>query len=125
MDYIINWSKYETVFNGDTVTMELLPLTNEGAAVLMDYFRHMKGKDELATMTEGDKIEMQRVLMHNVKALNPILAAHIRSIAGFTVNGEAPAVDALCDYPTFFPLVVEIVGELGRRSRLTKEDEKN
>jgi hypothetical protein len=31
----------------------------------------------------------------------------------------------MADSPVFFPLVVELLGELGRRSRLTKEDEKN
>ena len=125
MDYIINWSKYETVFNGDTVTMELLPLTNEGAAVLMDYFDGAKTKTELDAMTADEKARLSQAMMKKIKHVKPVLADHVRGIAGFTVNGAAPDVGFMADSPVFFPLVVELLGELGRRSRLKKEDEKN
>ncbi len=125
MDYIINWTVYETVFNGDRVTAELLPLTNDGSAVFIDYFRNMKSKAQIEAMTDDEKIGTQKALLENIKNLKPILANHVRNVQGFTVNGAAPTLDQIVDHAAFFGLVIEWIGELGQRSRLMPVDEKN
>lgn len=114
MDILIGWQPYETQFRGQTVTMELLPLTVSQFRLVLPHMRRIDDKDE-AAQNAFDLIG---------KSL-PIFQMHVRNIQGITVNGAPPTAEQIQGEALFIHLAQDIINELFIRSTITEAEEKN
>ena len=118
MDYIFGWKKYKTEFNGDKITMQLLPLTVEAMIALTPVISNAMEKDLSAVETQIQALEIQR-------AAAPIVKDHIKDVTGFTINGKPPEPVGFCGIPGFWLLVADIIGKLVTDSQLEQAEVKN
>ena len=116
MDYLIDWQEYKTKFNGDKVTMELLPLGNEGMIKIMPF---------LSIGNEADSMEATKRMFECCKVAADIFPDHVRNIKGFTIGGKEPDGEQLSKRPIFSSFVADIIGQLSKISTLTPEEIKN
>ena len=127
MDILIEWKKFETVFEGDEISMELFRLTTGAHLVLtpfVDLFKTQEEIDELKK-NEASMIKLQEGILNMQQAVRPILEDHVRNIQGITINGKPVRAEQLADFGIFVNLVSEIMAELLIRATITKEQEKN
>ena len=117
MDYLIDWQEYETEFNGEAVTMELLPLDNDGMIKIMPLL--MIGDETTSN------IEATKQMFENCKLAADIFPDHVRNIRGFTIGGKEPDGEQLSKQPIFSSFVADIIGRLSKISTLTPEEIKN
>ena len=114
MDILIGWQPYETTFKGQTVTMELLPLTVSLFKLVLPHMKKIEDKDEAA----------QNALDLIGKSL-PVFQGHVRGIQGFTVNGGPVAAEQVQGEALFVHLAQDIINELFIRSTITEAEGKN
>jgi hypothetical protein len=121
-NYLIGWQPWETKFNDDPVTMQLLPLRRSEFLRLLpmldSIWKLSQVKDEAGINSAS---EMSEVL----DKIEPIVAEHAKDLAGFTIDGEAPKISDIVSGSVFMPLVSEIVFRLVEISKVDKVSEKN
>ena len=115
MNYVMDWRPWETVFNGDKVTMEIRPLT-VGEMILLT--PHMKeGNSDIVVQME-DNLKLSIVA-------GSILPKAVRDLKGFTIDGQPPQLETVCDNVKFVGLVISLLLELAKISTITVEESKN
>lgn len=114
MDIIINWARYETLFQGETVSMDLLPLRTSDFRFLSGYMRKTDDMSEAADL--GLKM---------LEGSAPIFERCVRNIQGVTVNGAPPTSEMLAQESVLVFLAKDIAQELFLRSMLKAGEEKN
>jgi hypothetical protein len=121
-NYLIEWQPWETKFNDDPVTMQLLPLRRSEFLRLLpmldSIWKLSQVKDEAGINSAS---EMSEVL----DKIEPIVAEHAKDLAGFTIDGEAPKISDIVSGSVFMSLVSEIVFRLVEISKVDKVSEKN
>lgn len=131
MDFIIGWQKYETVFKGAHIAMELRPLKTDAMFAMSPHFQgERRGKDEsvsefIGRLTEDQKNQLRNESKGLQKLSLTIFPDHVRDLSGFTINGEAPTWLQLAEESLFMELCVEICGRLAAISNLGEDEEKN
>jgi len=114
MDILIGWQPYETTFKGQTVTMELLPLTVPLFRLILPHMKNIEDKDEAA----------QNAMEMISKSLG-VFQGHVRNVQCFTVNGQPVTPEMLIGEAKLIRLAQDIVNEVFLRSMVTAEEGKN
>ena len=120
-NYLIGWQHWETEFNGDPITMMLLPLRRSEflriLPVLDDFYKLSQANEEGVKNATG----MGTML----DSIEQIVTGHVKDILGFEVDGAAPKVEDVLSGAVFMPLVSGIVFRLIEISKVDKVSEKN
>jgi len=106
MDIIIDWEAWETKFNGETVSMELLPLETQ---TLLELGAVASANDPSKTM--GMVVD--------------IFPGHVRNVQGITINGKVPTPEQYASVSRIYVLTTRILTQLGIISQISEEDVKN
>lgn len=121
-NYLIGWRPWETKFNDDPVTMQLLPLRRSEFLRLLpmldSIYKLSQDKDSSGISSAS---EMSDVL----DKIEPIVIAHVKDLSGFEVDGAAPKIEEIVSGSVFMSLVSEIVFHLVEISKIERADEKN
>jgi hypothetical protein len=121
-NYLIGWQPWETKFNDDPVTMQLLPLRRSEFLRLLPMldaiYKMSNDKDAAGINSAADMSEV-------LDRIEPIVAEHAKDLAGFTIDGAEPKIVDIVSGSVFMPLVSEIVFRLVEISKVDKVSEKN
>ena len=119
-DYVIDWEKFETKFEGEKVVLMLKKLTREAFLLIIPELEKVNAQPQTESNISSFKagLEMQG-------ASRKILEHHMLWKDGFTINGKAPTVESLCEYSMFSTLVIDIMSELIRISTISGAEIKN
>jgi len=125
-NYLIGWQRYETTFDGEPVSMELLPLRRGEflrlLPILDKYYRLSQKTQEAG----ADITEHAEEIGQLIEVIESVVVGHVREIRGFQVNGiEPPQVEDVVSAAIFMPLVADIVFRLVEISKVGKADGKN
>jgi len=117
LNLLIGWKPFETKIQGQKISMELKPLSNEAMLVLAPIMASEIDKDDKASLIK-ETFEMQ-------KMASSVLPAHARNLTGFTINGKAPTWKQISEEAVFSELSCIILGQLCKISSLKEIEEKN
>ena len=132
VDLIIGWEKYETVFMGKEISMEIRPLKRWAWFVIAPLFQDMPDKKKgetnqqfaaRLTKDERGKLTAQSEKIHEKS--KDIFKDHVRNIQGITVNQKPITFDIMSEEIHFMNLCIQICGKLMEISQLTEGEEKN
>ena len=139
INLIIKWQKWEIEFQGEKISMELLPLKVGTNLLLTPFFIRIEEQDNKGkalgigkkdVTVDQDKlsqyiIESTRLETELQNVCRDIFPSHVRDIQGMTINGKPVDPIILCEEPIFSTLVLQIVTQLYKISRITAEQAKN
>ena len=134
IDFIIDWKPYETTIDGYPITLELRPLKAWAHILLLPYFLKMdelaENSKKIASETDEQKIndwviKSSTLTVELQEICKKIFPDHVRNITGFTVNNKPIDTLIICEETMFGTLVMDIVGELAKRSRISGAEAKN
>ena len=139
INLIIKWQKWETEFQGEKISMELLPLKVGTNLLLTPFFIRIEEQDNKGkaigigkkdVKIDQDKlsqyiIESTRLETELQNVCRDIFPSHVRDIQNMTINDKPVDPIILCEEPVFSSLVLQIVTRLYRISRITAEQAKN
>jgi len=119
-NYLLDWRRFETEFDGATVSMEVKPL-KRGAFLrllpVLDMFQKASGNpNDMQRATEFDTV---------MGEIGKFLPEYVRNIAGFEVDGRPPTIQDIIDETPFARLCTDMIIELTRISTLSAQDSKN
>jgi hypothetical protein len=121
-NYLTGWQIWETEFNGDQVTMHLLPLRRS------EFLQLLPVLDEFYQISQrvgesGSKnlMDMGTVL----EKIDPVFSEHVKDISGFLIDGQAPTVEVIVAGSVFMPLISNAIFRLVEISKISKDEEKN
>jgi len=104
-DIKTGWMKFETEYNGNMISMELLPMETMAMLDLLD----------LAT---GDPKAIMPII-------EPYFEKYVRNIDGITINGDPPKANQFATVGRLYALAMVILTELGMISQLSENERKN
>lgn len=104
-DIKTGWMKFETEYNGNMISMELLPMETMDMLDLLD----------LAT---GDPKAIMPII-------EPYFEKYVRNIDGITINGDPPKANQFTTVGRLYALAMVILTELGMISQLSENERKN
>lgn len=131
-NYIFDWRRHETAFDGEAVTMEIRPLKSWAMLELMPYLDEPKPRKEkesiedyIKRLSPEDRRRQQKESQQVQALAERIFPEHVRNIEGFLIDGKAPTAKALAEETAFMDFTVGVIMALVSISSISREAEKN
>lgn len=120
-NYLIGWQYWEIGFNGDTISMHILPLKRG------EFLRLLPVLDDFYKLSQrtGEGVQNASEMGDILERVEPVIAAHIKDIKGFQIDGADPKVEDVIGASVFMPLIADVVFKLVEISKVERIDEKN
>jgi hypothetical protein len=119
-NYLLDWRKFETEFDGNTVSMDVKPLKRGAFLRLLPVL-------DMFQAAASNASDTQRVADFDtvMGAIGKFLPEYVKNITGFEVDGRPPTIQDIIDETPFARLCTDVIIELTRISTLSAQESKN
>lgn len=119
-DFSFKPVREEFKHEGTVISIDLRPLKVKAMAKLLPVIESMeKNKGEGEEKSEDKNLHVGQVFAL-FEAAEPVLKEHATNIRGFTIDGNPPTWDRICEEMSMVPLVSAVINKLFEMS--TPED---